>query len=230
MGVYDRPLTDPRRKFPTKEKRRAVTRQQGTEGPIPRGGVGQGPPVSTPRRDKTSMCGCAVGSSAFKTRRRPKKHSSPEVPRIGHRCYTWGQRKRSGTISWRSRAWRLVGSVTRRLGGPSALRPSGRRLGSGVALELAMIAPRSQAGVGFGLRLGSPVWFGRGRSRTKLSYLSKSKFRTTNSFRTNSQLRRMALSNKFLSPTYAPAHGDIAPYFFLKKIFRSDGEICVSVA
>ena len=33
------------------------------------------------------MCGCAVGSSAFKTHRRPKLSSSPEVPRIGHRCY-----------------------------------------------------------------------------------------------------------------------------------------------
>ena len=63
-----------------------------------------------------------------------------------------------GSISWRSRAWRLVGSVIRRLGGPSALRPSGRRPGSGVALERA-IAPLSQAGVGFGLWLVSPVWF-----------------------------------------------------------------------
>ena len=35
------------------------------------------------------MCGCTVGSSAFKTHRRPKLSSSPEVPRIGHRCYTW---------------------------------------------------------------------------------------------------------------------------------------------
>ena len=63
-----------------------------------------------------------------------------------------------GSIAWRSRAWRLVGSVIRRLGAPSALRPSGRRPGSGVALERA-IAPPSQAGVGFGLWLGSPVWF-----------------------------------------------------------------------
>ena len=30
-------------------------------------------------------------------------------------------------------------------------------------------------------------------------------------------LRRMALSNKILSPTCAPAHGDIAPYFFFEK-------------
>ena len=42
-------------------------------------------------------------------------------------------------------------------------------------------------------------------------------------------LRRMELSNKFLSPTCGPAHGDIATYFFFEKIFRSDGEICVSV-
>ena len=40
----------------------------------------------------------------------------------------------------------------------------------------------------------------------------------------------MALSKKILSPTRAPAHGDIAPYFFSKKIFRSDGGICVSMA
>ena len=30
-----------------------------------------------------------MGSSAFKTHRRPKKLSSPEVPRSGHSCYTW---------------------------------------------------------------------------------------------------------------------------------------------
>ena len=35
------------------------------------------------------MCGCTVRSSAFKTHRRPKPNSSPEVPRIGHRCYKW---------------------------------------------------------------------------------------------------------------------------------------------
>ena len=56
------------------------------EGPMPRLGVVQGPPVFTPRRDKTSVCGCTVGSSAFKTHRRPKKLSSPEVPRSGHSC------------------------------------------------------------------------------------------------------------------------------------------------
>ena len=55
---------------------------------MPSGGVVQGPPVFTPRRQKTSVCECTVGSSAFKTHRRPKKHSSPEVPRIGHSCYT----------------------------------------------------------------------------------------------------------------------------------------------
>ena len=58
------------------------------------------------------------------------------------------------SFAWRSRALRLVGSVIRRLGAPSALRPSGRRPGSGVTLERA-IAPPSQAGVGFGLWLGS---------------------------------------------------------------------------
>ena len=63
-----------------------------------------------------------------------------------------------GSISWHSRAWRLVSSVIRRLGCPSALRSRGRRPGSGVALERA-IAPPSQAGIGFGLWLGSPVWF-----------------------------------------------------------------------
>ena len=40
----------------------------------------------------------------------------------------------------------------------------------------------------------------------------------------------MELSNKFLSPTCAPAHGDIATYFLFEKIFRSDGGICVSGA
>ena len=39
----------------------------------------------------------------------------------------------------------------------------------------------------------------------------------------------MALSNKILSPTFAPAHEDIATYFFFEKIFRSDGGMCVSV-
>ena len=62
-----------------------------------------------------------------------------------------------GSIPWHSRAWRLVSSVIRRLGCPSALRPSGRRPESGVALERA-IAPPSQDGVG-GLWVGSPVRF-----------------------------------------------------------------------
>ena len=39
----------------------------------------------------------------------------------------------------------------------------------------------------------------------------------------------MVLINKFLSPICAPAHGDIATYFFFEKTFRSDGEMCVSV-
>ena len=43
-------------------------------------------------------------------------------------------------------------------------------------------------------------------------------------------LRRIALSSKILSPTCAPAHKDITPYFFfLKKIFWSDGAMCVSM-
>ena len=42
-------------------------------------------------------------------------------------------------------------------------------------------------------------------------------------------LRGMALSSKILSPTCAPAHGDITPYFFFEKIFRSDGGMCVSM-
>ena len=44
----------------------------------------------------------------------------------------------------------------------------------------------------------------------------------------NAQLRRMVLIKKVLSPTCAPAHRDIATSFF-GKIFRSDGEMCVSV-
>ena len=36
----------------------------------------------------------------------------------------------------------------------------------------------------------------------------------------------MALRNKFLSPTCAPAHGDIAPYFF-SKIYFDPMEECV---
>ena len=48
-------------------------------------------------------------------------------------------------------------------------------------------------------------------------------------FKKHRFLRRMELSNKFLSPTYAPDLGDIATYFFFRKKNRSDGEICVSV-
>ena len=59
------------------------------------------------------------------------------------------------SIAWHPRALRLVGSVIRRLGAPSsALRSSGRHPGSGVALERA-ISPPIQAGIGFGLWLGS---------------------------------------------------------------------------
>ena len=61
-------------------------------------------------------------------------------------------------FSWRLRAGRFVGSVTRRRGGPPAHRPSGRGPGCGFASDRA-IPPPSQAGVGFGLWLGSPVWF-----------------------------------------------------------------------
>ena len=50
-----------------------------------------------------------------------------------------------GSISWRSRARRLVGLVIRWLGAPSAHRPSGRGPGSGFALER-RIAPPSRAG------------------------------------------------------------------------------------
>ena len=58
------------------------------EGQCPAGVLCRDHRFFTPRRQKTSVCGCSVGSSAYKTHRRPKKHSSPEVPRIGHSCYT----------------------------------------------------------------------------------------------------------------------------------------------
>ena len=35
------------------------------------------------------VCVCGVSSTAFKAHRRPKKHSSPGVPRNRHSCYTW---------------------------------------------------------------------------------------------------------------------------------------------
>ena len=50
-----------------------------------------------------------------------------------------------GSISWRSRARRLVGLVIRWLGAPSALLPSGIRPGSGF-LSQRRIAPPSRAG------------------------------------------------------------------------------------
>ena len=50
-----------------------------------------------------------------------------------------------GSFSWRSRARRLVGSVTRRRGGSSAHRPSGRDPGTGVTSQRA-IGPQNSAG------------------------------------------------------------------------------------
>ena len=50
-----------------------------------------------------------------------------------------------GSFSWRSRARRLVGSVTRRRGGSSAHRPSGRDPGTGV-MSQRTIGPPSRAG------------------------------------------------------------------------------------
>ena len=53
-----------------------------------------------------------------------------------------------GSFSWRSRARRLVGSVTRRRGGSSAHQPSGREAGTGVTSQRA-IGPPNPAGSGF---------------------------------------------------------------------------------
>ena len=50
-----------------------------------------------------------------------------------------------GSFSWRSRARWLVGSVTRRRGGSSAHRPSGRDPGTGVTSQRAT-GPPSRAG------------------------------------------------------------------------------------
>ena len=50
-----------------------------------------------------------------------------------------------GSFSWRSRARRLVGSVTRRRGGSSAHRPSGRDPETGVTSQRA-IGPSNRAG------------------------------------------------------------------------------------
>ena len=99
---------------------------------MPRRGVVQGPPVftPTPRRDKTSVCGCTVGSSAFKTHRRPKKHSSSEVPRSGHSCYRILIFDRDGKL-WHDEARRGHGhgphEVSRRRARSSAGRVRGRR-------------------------------------------------------------------------------------------------------
>ena len=64
----------------------------------------------------------------------------------------------ASSISFCLRARWLVSSLTRRCGGPPAHLPSGRGPGCGFASDRA-IPPPSQAGVGFGLWLGSPVWF-----------------------------------------------------------------------
>ena len=53
---------------------------------------------------------------------------------------------KASSVSWRSRARRLVGSAARRLDGPSAHRPSGRGPGSGFAPNMApkrAIGPRN---------------------------------------------------------------------------------------
>jgi len=42
-------------------------------------------------------------------------------------------------------------------------------------------------------------------------------------------LHRMALRNKFLSPTCPPDLGDVGTYFFFEKIFRSEIRMCVVV-
>ena len=51
-----------------------------------------------------------------------------------------------GSFSWRSRARRLVGSVTRRRGGSAAHRPSGRDPGSGVTSQRAIGPPAELGG------------------------------------------------------------------------------------
>ena len=58
---------------------------------------------------------------------------------------------KAGLFSWRLRARRFAGPVTRRRGGPPAHRPSGRGPGCGFAPDRAIPPPPSQAGVGFGL-------------------------------------------------------------------------------
>ena len=55
---------------------------------------------------------------------------------------------KAGLFSWRLRARRFVGSVTRRRGGPPAHRPSGGGPGFGFASDRA-IPPPNQAGGAF---------------------------------------------------------------------------------
>ena len=57
-------------------------------------------------------------------------------------CSVWA---RWASFSWRSRARRLIGSVTRRRGGSPAHRPSGRDPGTGVTSQRA-IGPPNPAG------------------------------------------------------------------------------------
>ena len=59
---------------------------------------------------------------------------------------------KASLFSWRLRAGRFVGSVTRRRGGPPAHRPSGGGPGCGFASDHAIPAP-SQAGGAFVLRV-----------------------------------------------------------------------------
>ena len=62
---------------------------------------------------------------------------------------------KAGLFSWRLRARRFVGSVTRRRDGPPANRPSGRGPGCGFASDRA-IPPPSQTGVGVGVVVRKP--------------------------------------------------------------------------
>ena len=54
-----------------------------------------------------------------------------------------------GSFVWCSRARRLVGSVTRRLGGPSAHRPSGRDPGTGSHVAESKFFPAGRVAAGF---------------------------------------------------------------------------------
>ena len=60
---------------------------------------------------------------------------------------------KASLFSWRLRAGRFVGSVTRRRGGPPAHRPSDRGPGCGFASDHAIPTPNT-AGGGFGLWVG----------------------------------------------------------------------------